>query len=38
MAFTGGELGVDAIWIAPFFESPMADFGYDVSDYRPVCG
>ncbi len=29
-------LGVDAIWIAPFFKSPMADFGYDVSDYRDV--
>ena len=30
------DLGVDAIWIAPFFKSPMADFGYDVSDYRSV--
>jgi alpha-glucosidase len=30
------ELGVDAIWISPFFTSPMADFGYDVSDYRGV--
>ena len=30
------SLGVDAIWIAPFFRSPMADFGYDVSDYRDV--
>jgi len=29
-------LGVDAIWIAPFFRSPMADFGYDVADYRAV--
>src|SRR5579875_2035003 len=29
-------LGVDAIWIAPFFESPMADFGYDIADYRAV--
>jgi alpha-glucosidase len=28
-------LGVDAIWICPFFPSPMRDFGYDVSDY---CG
>jgi alpha-glucosidase len=26
-------LGVDAIWISPFFTSPMKDFGYDVSDY-----
>lgn len=30
------ELGVDAIWISPFFTSPMKDFGYDVSDYRDV--
>lgn len=29
-------LGVDAIWISPFFRSPMADFGYDISDYRDV--
>ena len=29
-------LGVDAIWIAPFFKSPMADFGYDIADYRDV--
>jgi alpha-glucosidase len=27
---------VDAIWISPFFTSPMRDFGYDVSDYRDV--
>lgn len=30
------SLGVDAIWISPFFASPMLDFGYDVSDYRNV--
>jgi alpha-glucosidase len=29
-------LGVDAIWLSPFFRSPMADFGYDVSDYTDV--
>ncbi|MEM6502845.1 MAG: alpha-glucosidase [Cyanobacteria bacterium P01_C01_bin.89] len=29
------SLGVDAIWVTPFFPSPMKDFGYDVSDY---CG
>jgi alpha-glucosidase len=29
-------LGVDAVWIAPFFRSPMADFGYDIADYRDV--
>jgi len=28
-------LGVDAIWLSPFYPSPMADFGYDVADY---CG
>jgi alpha-glucosidase len=30
------SLGVDAIWLSPFFASPMRDFGYDVSDYRDV--
>lgn len=30
------DLGVDAIWISPFFKSPMADFGYDIADYRAV--
>ncbi len=30
------SLGVDAIWLSPFFTSPMLDFGYDVSDYRDV--
>lgn len=30
------SLGVDAIWISPFFASPMADFGYDIADYRAV--
>jgi alpha-glucosidase len=30
------DLNVDAIWISPFFRSPMKDFGYDVSDYRDV--
>jgi alpha-glucosidase len=29
-------LGVDAIWLSPIFRSPMADFGYDVSDYTDV--
>jgi alpha-glucosidase len=28
--------GVDALWISPFFKSPMKDFGYDVADYRDV--
>ena len=30
------DLGVDGIWISPFFTSPMKDFGYDVSNYRNV--
>ncbi|SEO66312.1 alpha-amylase family glycosyl hydrolase [Aquisalimonas asiatica] len=30
------DLGVDAIWLSPFFRSPMKDFGYDISDYRDV--
>jgi alpha-glucosidase len=29
-------LGVDAVWLSPFYRSPMADFGYDVSDYLDV--
>src|SRR5437588_7941003 len=34
-------LGVDAVWISPIYPSPMADFGYDVSDYvdiHPIFG
>jgi alpha-glucosidase len=30
------DLGVDAVWITPFYPSPMADGGYDVADYRDV--
>lgn len=30
------KLGVDAIWISPFFTSPMRDFGYDIADYCDV--
>ncbi len=30
------DLGVDAIWISPIYPSPMADFGYDVANYREV--
>jgi maltose alpha-D-glucosyltransferase/alpha-amylase len=29
-------LGIDAIWLPPFFESPLLDGGYDVADYRAV--
>ncbi|HET8591642.1 MAG TPA: glycoside hydrolase family 13 protein [Nakamurella sp.] len=30
------DLGVDAIWLSPFYRSPQADAGYDVADYRDV--
>lgn len=30
------ELGADAVWISPFFKSPMKDFGYDVSGYKDI--
>ncbi|KGM53537.1 alpha-glucosidase [Lysobacter arseniciresistens ZS79] len=30
------SLGVDAIWVSPFFTSPMADYGYDIADFRDV--
>lgn len=33
---TPNSLGVDAIWLSPFYPSPMADFGYDVADYCDV--
>lgn len=29
-------LGVDGVWLSPFFRSPMRDFGYDIADYRDV--
>ena len=30
------ELGIDAVWLSPVFTSPMADFGYDISDYTGI--
>ncbi len=30
------DLGVDAVWLSPFYSSPQADAGYDVSDYRAI--
>lgn len=33
---TPDSLGVEGIWISPFFRSPMKDFGYDISDYRDI--
>ena len=34
--YCDSALGVDAIWLSPFYPSPMADFGYDVADYCDV--
>lgn len=30
------SIGVKAVWLSPFFQSPMDDMGYDISDYRKV--
>ncbi|MFF1360727.1 alpha-amylase family glycosyl hydrolase [Streptomyces sp. NPDC058297] len=30
------DLGINAIWLSPFYKSPRADAGYDVADYRTV--
>ncbi len=30
------ELGVETLWLSPFFESPQADFGYDISDHFAI--
>jgi alpha-glucosidase len=30
------SIGFETIWISPFFCSPQADFGYDISDYRNI--
>src|SRR5688500_15740743 len=30
------DLGVDAVWLSPIFRSPMADFGYDISDHTDI--
>ncbi len=29
-------LGVSAVWLSPLYPSPMADFGYDISDYQNI--
>ncbi|HEX6457292.1 MAG TPA: alpha-amylase family glycosyl hydrolase [Thermoleophilaceae bacterium] len=36
LAGSDSSLGVGAVWISPFYRSPMADFGYDVADYTDV--
>lgn len=28
--------GIGAVWLSPIFQSPMVDFGYDISDYRQI--
>ncbi len=33
---TSDSLGIDAIWLSPFYPSPMKDFGYDISDYVDI--
>lgn len=36
LGYLSDTLGVDAVWISPFYPSPMKDFGYDISDYAGV--
>ena len=39
--YLADTIGVDVIWLSPIYPSPMADFGYDVSDYcgiHPIFG
>ena len=30
------DIGVDGVWLSPIYPSPMADFGYDISDFRNI--
>ena len=30
------SLGIDAVWVSPFYKSPMKDFGYDIADFKDV--
>ncbi|XP_055599791.1 probable maltase [Uranotaenia lowii] len=36
VSYLRNELGIDAVWLSPIFKSPMADFGYDISDFRDI--
>lgn len=36
LGYLSGTLGVDAVWVSPFYPSPMKDFGYDIADYKAV--
>lgn len=38
MLSDGCQLSIDVIWISPCFESPQADWGYDISDYKAIDG
>jgi alpha-glucosidase len=30
------DIGVGGVWLSPIFKSPMADFGYDISDFKDI--
>ena len=30
------DLGINCVWMSPIYESPMADYGYDISDYKKI--
>jgi glycosidase len=34
--YLSDTLGIDALWLSPFYPSPMADFGYDIADYTNI--
>ena len=34
--YLSDTLGIDAIWLSPFYKSPMNDWGYDISDHTDV--
>lgn len=36
VGYLKNELGLDAVWLSPIFKSPMADFGYDISDFMDI--
>ena len=36
LPYVAETLGIESVWLSPFYRSPQADFGYDVSDYRDV--
>ena len=30
------DIGIETLWLSPIYKSPMADFGYDISDFRDI--